>query len=392
MDGLIFEYDDMAYGLSLGATEHHENRMLALKWSDEKAETVFLGAELSTGRTGKVSIVVNYEPVTVCGSKIRRALISLSDFEEMKFGVGDKISVYKANMIFPQIAENYIKSGTYELPLVCPSCGHALSVRNTLEGRKELVCKNALCIAKNSKKIARFADKDAMNIVGLSAKRIETLIENGWVSNYRDLYHLEDYKDEIINTPGFGVASYNDMIAAIEKSRDTTLSKFLVAMAIPGFSYSSAKSISKYFNSSFERFCEAMDNDFNLEEIFGITHKMATSIKDWYNNEDSRKLWTPLLDELNIRGSLHTQEGKESTAFWNKEIVITGTIPNMTRKEFTKIIELLGATVKESVTTSVDYLVVGIAPGGRKLSDALRFGVEVITYIDFLNILGNPIN
>lgn len=392
VDGLIFEYDDMAYGLSLGATEHHENRMLALKWSDEKAETVFLGAELSTGRTGKVSIVVNYEPVTVCGSKIRRALISLSDFEEMKFGVGDKISVYKANMIFPQIAENYIKSGTYELPLVCPSCGHALSVRNTLEGRKELVCKNALCIAKNSKKIARFADKDAMNIVGLSAKRIETLIENGWVSNYRDLYHLEDYKDEIINTPGFGVASYNDMIAAIEKSRDTTLSKFLVAMAIPGFSYSSAKSISKYFNSSFERFCEAMDNDFNLEEIFGITHKMATSIKDWYNNEDSRKLWTPLLDELNIRGCLHTQEGKESTAFWNKEIVITGTIPNMTRKEFTKIIELLGATVKESVTTSVDYLVVGIAPGGRKLSDALRFGVEVITYTDFLNILGNPIN
>ena len=172
MDGLIFEYNDMAYGLSLGATEHHENRMLALKWSDEKAETVFLGAELSTGKTGKVSIVVNFEPVTVCGSKIRRAIITLSDFENMKFGVGDKISVYRANMIFPQIAENYTKSGTYKLPSLCPSCGHPLSVKNTLDGRKELVCKNGLCIAQNSKKIAHFADKDAMNIKGLSAKRI----------------------------------------------------------------------------------------------------------------------------------------------------------------------------------------------------------------------------
>lgn len=390
VDGLIFEYDDMAYGLSLGATEHHENRMLALKWSDEKAETVFLGAELSTGRTGKVSIVVNYEPVTVCGSKIRRALISLSDFEEMKFGVGDKISVYKANMIFPQIAENYIKSGTYELPLVCPSCGHALSVRNTLEGRKELVCKNALCIAKNSKKIARFADKDAMNIVGLSAKRIETLIENGWVSNYRDLYHLEDYKDEIINTHGFGVASYTDMVTAVENSRNTTLSRFLLSMAIPGFSLSSANAISKYFGS-FDAFSEAMDNNFNLEEIDGITHKMSLAVKNWYNDEDSRKLWKPLLEELSIWGSIHNRDGSENTVFMNSEIVITGTIPNMTRNEFTKILDMLGATVKDSVSSSVDYLIVGFAPGGKKLADAMRLGVQIISYGDFLTKLGTPI-
>lgn len=390
VDGLIFEYEDLVYGRSLGATEHHENRMLALKWSDEKVDTVFLGAELSTGKSGKVSIIVNYDPVTVCGSKIRRALITLSDFENMKFGVGDKISVYRANMIFPQIAENYTKSGTYTLPLVCPSCGHPLSIRNTHDGRKELVCKNGLCIAKNSKKIAHFADKDAMNIKGLSAKRIESLIENGWVSNYRDLYHLEDYKDEIINTHGFGVASYTDMVTAIENSRNTTLSRFLVSMAIPGFSLSSANAISKYFGS-FDVFSEAMDNNFNLEEIDGITHKMSLAVKNWYNDEDSRKLWKPLMEELSIRESIHNRDGSENTVFMNSEIVITGTIPNMTRNEFTKILDMLGATVKDSVSSSVDYLIVGFAPGGKKLADAMRLGVQVISYGDFLTKLGTPI-
>ena len=256
--------------------------------------------------------------------------------------------------------------------------------------RGEITITNGLCIAKNSKKIAHFADKEAINIKGHSAKRIETLIENGWVSNYRDLYHLEDYKDEIINTHGFGVASYTDMVSAIENSRNTTLSRFLVAMAIPGVSLSSANAKSKYFGS-FESFSEEMNNDFNLEEIDGITHKMSVSIKTWYNDEYSRKLWRPLLDELSIRGSVFNGDGSENTVFENCEMVITGTIPDMTRKEFTKILELLGATVKDSVTSSVDYLIVGFAPGGKKLADALRIGVQVITYADFLTKLGTPI-
>lgn len=196
------------------------------------------------------------------------------------------------------------------------------------------MCKNGLCIAKNSKKIAHFADKEAMNIKGLSVKRIETLIEKGCVSNYRDLYHLQDHKDEIINTHGFGVASYTDMVTAIENSRNTTLSRFLVSMAIPGFSLSSANSISRYFGS-FEAFSEAMDNIFNLEED-GITHKMAIAVKNWYSDEDSRLLWKPLLEELSIRGSIHNRDGSENTLFVNAEIVMTGTIPNMTRTEFTK--------------------------------------------------------
>lgn len=389
VDGLVFEYEDLPYGRSLGSTEHHENRILALKWSDETAETVFLGAELSTGRTGKVSIIVRYEPVEVCGSKIRRALIALSDFEEMKFGIGDRISVYKANMIIPQVAENHTGSGTYSLPMVCPSCGHELSIRNTLNGRKELECRNAACIARHSRKIAHFADKDAMNIKGLSAKRIEALIENGWVSNYRDLYHLEDHKDEIINSPGFGVASYEEMVKAIENSRNTTFSHFLVAMAIPGVSLSSANSISKYFRSSFDSFMEAMDGNFNLEEIYGINHRMATAIRDWYQNEESRNLWKPLLDELRIRGSVHYDNGRESNAFMGKEIVITGTIPNMKRADFIAILELLGATVKDSISSTVDYLVVGMDPGGRKLSDAMRQCIEIVPYHDFLNMLGS---
>ena len=142
---------------------------------------------------------------------------------------------------------------------------------------------------------------------------------------------------------------------------------------------------------SFDVFSEAMDNNFNLEEIDGITHKMSLAVKNWYNDEDSRKLWKPLMEELSIRESIHNRDGSETTVFMNSEIVITGTIPNMTRNEFTKILDMLGATVKDSVSSSVDYLIVGFAPGGKKLADAMRLGVQVISYGDFLTKLGTPI-
>lgn len=388
VDGLVFEYDDLRYGRSLGATQHHENRLLALKWSDEVVGTVFRGAELSTGRTGKVSITVSFDPVSVCGSTIRRALVSYSRFQELKLGLGDRIGVYKANMIIPQVAENYTQSGTYSLPEVCPSCGMPLRVRKTLSGHSELCCDNECCLARNSRKIARYADKDAMNISGLSAVTMEKLMSMGWVSTYRDLYHLSDYEDEIINTPGFGIQSYQNMQTSIEKSRVTTLGRFLYSMSIPRLTHSAATSLSKYFHSSFEEFTAAMDSGFQLAEISDVTADIAKSVNDWYWNESSQVLWKPLIKELSFtKSGYHGAGEKHATCFSDSSIVITGTIPGMTRRQCSEVLNLMGATLTESVSGNTDYLIVGQDPGGVKLAAAMRLGVKIITLDEFLDML-----
>ena len=388
VDGLVFEYDDLRYGRSLGATQHHENRLLALKWSDEVVGTVFRGAELSTGRTGKVSITVSFDPVSVCGSTIRRALVSYSRFQELKLGVGDRIGVYKANMIIPQLAENYTLSGTYSLSEECPSCGKPLRLRKTLNGHSELCCDNECCLARNSRKIARYADKEAMNISGLSAVTMEKLMSMGWVSTYRDLYHLSDYEDEIINTPGFGIQSYQNMQTSIEKSRVTTLGRFLYSMSIPRLTHSAATSLSKYFHSSFEEFAAAMDSGFQLAEISDVTADIAKSVNDWYWNESSQVLWKPLIKELSFaRSGYHVAGEKHGTCFSDSSIVITGTILGMTRRQCSEVLNLMGATLTESVSGNTDYLIVGQDPGGVKLADAMRLGVKIITLDEFLDML-----
>lgn len=388
VDGLVFEYDDLRYGRSLGATQHHENRLLALKWSDEVVRTVFRGAELSTGRTGKVSITVSFDPVSVCGSTIRRALVSYSRFQELKLGLGDRIGVYKANMIIPQLAENYTLSGTYSLPEICPSCGKPLRLRKTLNGHSELCCANECCLARNSRKIARYADKDAMNISGLSAVIMEKLMSMGWVSTYRDLYHLSDYEDEIINTPGFGIMSYQNMQTSIEKSRVTTLGRFLYSMSIPRLTHSAATSLSKYFHSSFEDFAAAMDSGFQLAEISDVTADIAKSVNDWYWNESSQVLWKLLIKELSFaKSGYHVAGEKHGTCFSDSSIVITGTIPGMTRRQCSEVLNLMGATLTESVSGNTDYLIVGQDPGGVKLAAAMRLGVKIITLDEFLDML-----
>ena len=174
VDGLIMEYNDTAYGKSLGATGHHENRLIALKWKDELYSTKFLGVELATTRTGMVSITGLFEPVEMDGATVSRAYLhNYNIFEQFQFGVGDTIQVYKANMIIPQVAENLTKSGTYKLPEKCPCCGGALSIQQTSGGTSQLFCDNPHCAAKLVQKFAHFCEKTRMNIEGLSATTLD---------------------------------------------------------------------------------------------------------------------------------------------------------------------------------------------------------------------------
>ena len=268
VDGLVMEYEDLRYGKSLGATGHHENRLIALKWADELYSTRFRGVELATTRTGMVSITGLFDPISIDGTLVSRAYLhNLDIFDEFQFGIGDEISVYKANMIIPQIACNLTKSDTYRLPMSCPCCGAALEVGETTGGTHQLFCRNRSCPARLVQKFVHFCDKSRMNIEGLSETTLEKLIGHGWIHTFADLYDLEQHRDAIIQTDGFGEKSFERLQAAIEKSRTCTLAKFIAGLGIPTVGRHAGRALERCFAGSWEAFEAAIQKGFDFTQL-----------------------------------------------------------------------------------------------------------------------------
>ena len=363
--------------------------MLALKWQDSVYETTFRGVELITTRTGIVSIVAEFDPVSIEGNMVKRAnMHNLGIFEKYQFGVGDTIQVYKANMIVPQVAENLTRSGTFKLPQYCSCCNEKLTIKVTSGGVKNLFCPNEDCIARNAQKIARYCDKAALNIEGLSAVTLENLMAHGWVKSYYDLYHLDRFRDEIVESPGFGHASYNKIVDAVEKSRNTTLSRFLIGIGIPMLGVQAARTLEQYYDGSWDAFEKDAAGEFFFSHISGISHVLEQNIHRWYKSEAEERLWRPALKEVKIAARGSRVKGKAHvTSFYDMTVVITGALSNMTRKQATEILTLMGARVSESVSGSTDILIVGENPGGTKLSAAMRNGTRMVTESEFANML-----
>ena len=387
VDGLIMEYNDTAYGKSLGATGHHENRLIALKWKDELYSTKFLGVELATTRTGMVSITGLFEPVEMDGATVSRAYLhNYNIFEQFQFGVGDTIQVYKANMIIPQVAENLTKSGTYKLPEKCPCCGGALSIQQTSGGTSQLFCDNPHCAAKLVQKFAHFCEKTRMNIEGLSATTLEKFIGHGWVCNFGDLYTLDRYKEEIINTEGFGMKSYERLQASIDKSRSCTLAKFIAGLGIPMVGRHAGRELDKCFGGSWEAFDQAIKDGFDFTSLpdFGAT--MHDNIYKWYADADEADLWRPLLDHITFIKE-NTIMNSTNNPFAGKNVVATGKLVNYTRDGIqTRLLEL-GAHPASSVTKNTDFLIVG-EKAGSKLAKAQALGITTLTEQEFENMAG----
>ena len=378
VDGIVAEYNNIAYGKSLGATAHHEKRMLALKWKDEVKMTIFRGVSLHTTRNGTVSIVGEFDEVTIDGTKIRRAnLHNLGNFEKYQFGVGDIISVYKANMIIPQIAENLTRSGTYELPKYCPSCGEELTVQISPGGIRELYCPNSECLARNANRIARFCDKNAMNIEGLSATTLEKMVANGWVKSYKDLYHLEIHADQILSAPGFGPERYNALMEQIEKSRKCRMHRFLVGIGIPLLGPEAAKKLHQYFYGSVEAFEDAIKEGFRFSHIEGISESLNESIYEWYEKPVNQNILHALMAELEFIGGKKRNEGN-TNPFFDKQVVVTGTFESFDRATLISLLESLGAVTHTTVGKEIDYLIYGDLPGSKKVGDAIANGVTMI--------------
>ena len=387
VDGIVCEYNDIAYGKSLGATAHHEKRMLALKWKDEVKETRFRGVELNTTRTGVVSIVGVFDEVTIDGSRIHRAnLHNVTNFEKYKFGVGDVITVYKANMIIPQIAENKMMSGTYELPKYCPCCAERLTVRINQSGMKELYCPNEKCIARHSQKIARFCDKSAMNIEGLSATVVERMMARGWLKSYKDIYHLDLYRDEIVSSAGFGVDSYNAIWDAVEKSRKCHMYQFLVGIGIKHLGPEAAKILHQYYYGSMEDFLWAIRDNFHFSHIAGISESLERNIYEWFEDERNVRTMRAVMSELTFVGKSRELEGK-SNPFADTTVVVTGTFNNFSREGIHDLLVFLGARTSTKVTEETDYLIYGAVPGSKKIGLAIQYGVNMISEDGFAEML-----
>ena len=382
-DGLVLLLDDIALGERLGSTAKFPRNAMAFKWSDERQTTKLKYIEWSPSRTGLINPVAVFEPVELEGTTVSRAsLHNVSIFEELMLGVGDEISVYKANMIIPQVYENLTKSNTEKVPKICPACGKDTTIKKDNES-KVLLCTNPDCQVKHIKQYALMASRDALNIDGLSESTLEKFLSKGFIKSDSDLFHLDKFKDEIINMDGFGKRSYEKLIAALDEAKNTTVSRFLYSLGIAGIGSANAKMIAKYFDNDIDRIISASKDD--LLEIEGIGEVLANSIADFFKSEKNIENVESLRKILKFE----KEESGSGDKLSGKVCVITGSLQHFSnRNELKELIEKNGGKVSGSVSSKTNYLINNdTASNSSKNKKAKELGVEIISEEDFLKLL-----
>lgn len=382
-DGLVILYDDIAYGDSLGRTAKFPRNAMAFKWTDETAETTLREIEWSASRTGLINPVAVFDPVELEGTQVSRASVhNISIVESLKLGIGDRIKVFKANMIIPQIAENLTQSGNLEIPEVCPVCGGKTQIKQ-VNDVKTLYCINEDCQAKHVKSFAHFVSRDALNIDGLSEATLEKFIQHGFLKNFCDLYHLEKFRDEIIALDGFGEKSYENLLTSVENSRNTTLPKFIYGLGIANVGLSNAKMIVQALGNDIEKIIHAGRQE--LEKIDGVGAVIADTFASYFENEKNKEEFYKLLQEMHIEKAPDNQNNQILTG---KVFVITGSLEHFeNRNQLKERIEQLGGRVTGSVTGKTSYLINNDSHStSSKNKTAAKLGVPVITENEFLEI------
>lgn len=383
-DGLVLIYDDVAYGQSLGRTSKFPRDSFAFKWADETSQTVLREIEWSPSRTGLINPVAIFDPVELEGTTVSRASVhNISIMEELELGIGDQIEVYKANMIIPQVAENLTRSGVKDIPKVCPVCGGATEIRS-ISNAKALYCTNPDCQAKQLKSYALFVSRDALNIDGLSEATLEKFIARGFIHNFADLFHLEQYQEEICELDGFGVKSYNNLIASVEKARETTLPRLIYGLGIANIGLANAKLICKEIGYDPEKVMDFTAED--LAAIDGIGDVIAGNYVAYFADTGHRELFEKLLKEVRLP---EEQEDADEQTFAGMNFVITGSVEHFAnRNEVKMMIESKGGKVTGSVTSKTNYLINNnVESTSSKNKKAKDLGIPIITEEDFLKML-----
>lgn len=383
-DGLVLTYNDIAYGNSLGRTAKFPRNAIAFKWKDETRQTKLLAIEWSPSRTGLINPVAIFEPVELEGTTVSRASVhNLSVMEELQLGIGDEITVYKANMIIPQIAEDLTKSGNIEIPKTCPVCGGPTEVRAVLEA-KALYCTNPNCLAKKIKLFSHFVSRDAMNIEGLSDMTIEKLIGRGFIKEPADLFRMDtpEIREEFVQMEGFGERSFENLLAAAKKAQTVSMPKFLYSLGIPGIGLANAKLICKAFNYDMDAIRNATVE--SLTDIPGLGAVLAANVTAYMADPEYARMLNDLLGVV----SFEAQEEVMESPITGKTFVITGAVSHFPNRDAVKdYIEERGGKVAGSVSAKTDYLINNdTASGSSKNKKAKELGIPIISEEEFLKL------
>lgn len=382
-DGLVLTYDDIAYGRSLGRTAKFPRDSFAFKWQDEIRETVLREIEWSPSRTGLINPVAIFDPVELEGTTVSRASVhNISIMEELELGIGDRIEVYKANMIIPQIAENLTRSGVKDIPCKCPVCQGETKIRQ-VGNAKALYCMNPECQAKHVKSFALFVSRDALNIEGLSEATLEKFISRGYIHTFADIFHLAQYKEKIQKMEGFGEKSYKKLTESIEKARTTTLPRVIYSLGIAGIGLANAKVICRELKYDVESLLKVSEEELN--EIQGVGEVLAKAFVGYFADAKHVENFRRLLNELTIPEETVTKQ----QIFEGVNFVITGSVKHLAnRGEVKELIESLGGKVTGSVTSKTNYLINNdVTSTSSKNKKANELGIPIISEETFLKLV-----
>lgn len=383
IDGLVGSFDDVAYGLGLGSTGHHPKHSLAFKFYQDRNETVLRDIEWSTNRTGQVNPVAIFDPVEIDGTTVSRAsLNNVSIVKELELGLGDTITVIKANQIIPMVTDNLTRSGGYVFPTACGSCGKPLELRCD-NGREMLYCVNPGCPAIRLDQIAYFVSRDAMNIMGLSQERLKMLMEQGFVRDFADIYHLDAHREALMEMERFGQDSVDNLLSAIDVSRSCRMSNVLTAIGIPTIGKNNAKILAAQCageGNPLERFLTMAKENYDWTVLDGFGQVMSSAINQFVAENEGRI--RPLLPELNIA----PEQPRATGGLEGKAFCITGKLlhfPN--RDALVAEIEARGGKVVSGVSAKTDYLITNDKDSGSsKNQKAAKFGTRILSEEDFL--------
>lgn len=383
-DGLVLLYEDLAYGESLGRTAKFPRNAIAFKWADETAHTILREIEWSASRTGLINPVAIFDSVELEGTTVSRASVhNISIVKSLELGIGDEITVYKANMIIPQIADNITRSNNLAIPNKCPVCGGDTEIRKDADS-ETLYCKNPDCFAKQIKAFSLFVSRDAINIDGLSEQTLEKFISKGFVRSLDDIFHLDRYAGEITAMEGFGEKSYDNLINSINKAKKTSLHRFIYSLGIPGIGVANAKVLSKAFDKDLEKIKLASVEDLSL--IDGIGTVMANDIVKFFSDENKLHEAMRVYAELDFSEDM--AQTVENKTLDGKIFVITGSVYNFSnRSELKEYIEAHGGKTTGSVSAKTDYLINNDNQStSSKNKKAIELGVKIITEDEFLKM------
>ncbi|MCH5266707.1 MAG: NAD-dependent DNA ligase LigA [Lachnospiraceae bacterium] len=380
-DGLVLLMDEIAYGEGLGATSKFPRNAMAFKWADELAETELLEMEWSASRTGLINPVAIFRPVELEGTTVSRASVhNVSIVEQLELGIGDRIQVYKANMIIPQIAENLTRSHSLEIPEKCPVCWGQTTIHEE-NGVRVLFCENPDCLAKRIKSFSHFVSRDAMNVDGMSEATIEKLMNQGMIQELADLFRLERYREKIVAMDGFGEKSYEKMIQSAKTASKTTVTRFMYSLGIPNVGLSNARLICRYCHNDFTKVMQVTEEE--LTEIDGVGEVIAESVVEFFADDRNRQSIQHLLEWIEFEEADASEAPQDMQGII---FVITGSVERFkNRKEVKELIESRGGKVTGSVTSKTDYLINNDAmSNSSKNKKAKELGIPIITEEEFI--------